>query len=266
MYKGYDQKMDSEPVIVVNNLSKTYPQKPQLMKLREDKFLTYLNKRLFGKGQGKKDFVALDNISFSVYQGESVGIVGYNGAGKSTLLRVLAGITAPTEGTISIRGNFGELFALNSGFNKDLSGRKNIYLLAAIKGVSEREIEERIDSIIEFSELGDFIDQPVKIYSSGMRGRLGFSILIHLLPDIIFIDEALATGDRKFREKCQNKLGELIRADKTLVLVSHAAEIVKSSCTRAIWLDKGKLIMDGDAKEVVDAYEDDKRARTGKSR
>ena len=119
-----------------------------------------------------------------------------------------------------------------------------------------------MNSIIEFSELGDFIDQPVKIYSSGMRGRLGFSVLIHLLPDIIFIDEALSTGDRKFREKCQDKLNELMKEDKTLVLVSHAADIVKSTCTRAIWLDKGKLVMDGDVQEVVDAYQDDKKART----
>jgi ABC-type polysaccharide/polyol phosphate transport system ATPase subunit len=254
--------MDSSPVIIVKNVTKIYPQKPQLMKLREDKLLTFLGKKMFGRNERTKDFIALDDISFSVYPGESVGIVGYNGAGKSTLLRVLAGITAPTQGSVTIYGKYGELFALNSGFNKDLSGRKNIYLLAAIKGVSENEIENRMNSIIEFSELGDFIDQPVKIYSSGMRGRLGFSVLIHLLPDIIFIDEALSTGDRKFREKCQDKLNELMKEDKTLVLVSHAADIVKSTCTRAIWLDKGKLVMDGDVQEVVDAYQDDKKART----
>lgn len=257
--------MENQPVIIVEKVSKIYPQKPQLMKLREDKFLTYLNKLLFGRRQGAKRFTALDDISFKIYPGESVGIVGSNGAGKSTLLRVLAGITAPTSGSVSIDGKFGELFALNSGFNKDLSGRKNIYLLAAIKGISEEEIEKHISSIVEFSELGDFIDQPVKVYSSGMRGRLGFSILIHLLPDIVFIDEALATGDRKFRDKCQIKLGELLEQNKTLVMVSHAAEIIKASCTRAIWLDKGKIVMDGEVGEVIDAYQDEKGSRNLKA-
>jgi ABC-type polysaccharide/polyol phosphate transport system ATPase subunit len=253
--------MDQNPVIIVENVTKIYPQKPQLMKMREDTFLKFLSKKLFGRNERTKDFVALDNVSFTVYPGESVGIIGYNGAGKSTLLRVLSGITAPTKGSVSIHGKFGELFALNSGFNKDLSGRKNIYLIAAIKGISENEIEQRMDSIIDFSELGDFIDQPVKIYSSGMRGRLGFSILIHLLPDIIFIDEALATGDQKFKEKCQDKLDELMKADKTMVLVSHAAEIIKASCTRAIWLDQGKIRMDGEPKKVVRAYRLDRRAK-----
>ena len=251
-----------KPVITVKNVTKVYPQKPQLMKLREDKFLRYLNERLFGKAERPTEFVALDDVSFTINSGESVGIVGYNGAGKSTLLRVLVGITQPTEGKVIIDGNYGELFALNSGFNRELSGRKNIYLLAAIKGISEDEIEARLDQIIEFSELGDFIDQPVKVYSSGMRGRLGFSILIHLLPDIIFIDEALATGDRKFRIKCQRRLAELLKENKTLVLVSHSSEIIKSMCSRVIWLDSGKIIMDGEANEIIAAYEDDKKSRT----
>jgi len=253
--------MSSTPVIIVDKVTKIYPRKPQLMKLREDRFLTYLNKLLFGKRNNAKNFIALKEISFSVNQGEAVGIIGYNGAGKSTLLRVLAGITAPTEGIVTINGAYGELFALNSGFNKDLSGRKNIYLLASIKGVSEEEVEKSVNSIIEFSELGDFIDQPVKVYSSGMRGRLGFSILIHLLPDIIFIDEALATGDRQFRLKCQAKLDELLQQDKTLVIVSHSSEIIRTMCSRAIWLDRGEILMDGDANKIVDAYEDDKKER-----
>ena len=253
--------MNSKPVIVVSHVSKIYPRKPQLMKLREDKFLTYLSKKIFGGKTEAKNFTALDDVSFSVYPGESVGIVGFNGAGKSTLLRIIAGITTPTSGNVVIHGRYGELFALNSGFNKDLSGRKNIYLLAAIKGIRESEIEKKIDEIIEFSELGDFIDQPVKVYSSGMRGRLGFSILIHLLPDIIFIDEALATGDRKFQEKCQAKLGELLSDGKTLVMVSHAAGILKATCTRAIWLDGGKLVMDGEDNDVVAAYEDDRKTK-----
>ncbi len=253
--------MNNQPVVIANHVTKVYPRKPQLMKLREDKFLSYLSKKIFGGGSISREFIALDDINLNIYPGESVGIVGPNGAGKSTLLRVLVGITAPTSGTVTIRGEYGELFALNSGFNRDLSGRKNIYLLAAIKGISEYEIEDRIDSIIEFSELREFIDQPVKVYSSGMRGRLGFSILIHLLPDIIFIDEALATGDRNFRLKCQKRLDELVVENKTLVLVSHVSEIIKKMCARAIWLDQGKLIMDGEANLVIEAYENDKQLR-----
>lgn len=248
--------MKPNPIILIDQVTKIYPRKPQYMKLREDTFFKYLSKRLFGgQSWGEEEYHALNDVSFKVYPGESVAVIGSNGAGKSTLLRVITGITSPTTGSVTIHGQHGELFALNSGFNAQLSGRKNIYLLAAIKGIPKERVEEQIDEIIEFSELGDFIDQPVKVYSSGMRGRLGFSILIHLLPDIIFIDEALATGDHRFRIKCIDRLHEWTSQNKTLLIVSHASNLLKEICTRAIWLDKGKIVMDGDAAEVIEAYE-----------
>lgn len=256
--------MNSRPVVKVKNVSKVYPRKPQTMKMRGDTLFSFLQKKLFKGVNNNQPFQALKDVSFSVYAGESVGIIGYNGAGKSTLLRIITGITEPTVGNVEIIGKYGELFALNSGFNQDLSGRKNIYLLAAIKGFSPNEIEKDIGKIIDFSELGDFIDQPVKVYSSGMRSRLGFSILIHLLPDIIFIDEALATGDQKFREKCQERLDELLTQNKTLVIVSHSLGSIKSMCSRAIWLEKGQIKMDGDVTEVTAAYENDKKTREPK--
>lgn len=253
--------MQSEPVIIVNNVTKIYPKKPQLMKKRDDSFVSFLSKTILKTGQGEKEFHALSEVSFSVHAGERVGIVGYNGAGKSTLLRVITGITSPTSGEVTIHGKYGELFALNAGFNVDLSGRKNIYLISAIKGFSKGQTDLLVDDIIEFSELGDFIDQPVKVYSSGMRGRLGFSILINLLPDIIFIDEALATGDNKFREKCEEKLNEMVQQEKTLVIVSHSNSTLEAMCSRLIWMDRGKILMDGDTKEILEAYENDKIAK-----
>ncbi len=248
-----------KPVIIVNNVAKIYPKKPQQMRKRDDNFVSFISKLVFKKGD--KNFHALTDISFTVNEGERVGIIGYNGAGKSTLLRVITGITSPTSGEVIIHGKYGELFALNSGFNLDLSGRKNIYLISAIKGFSKAQTDELMDDIIEFSELGDFIDQPVKVYSSGMRGRLGFSILIHLLPDIIFIDEALATGDKNFKKKCELRLKEMVEANKTLVIVSHATNTLEDLCNRLIWLDQGKLIMDGEMSEVLAAYENDKTER-----
>jgi len=247
--------MKNDIIIEVKNVSKDYPQKPQFMRMRSESFLTFFLQRLFRKNGSAGLFHAIRNVSFSVRRGESVGIVGNNGAGKSTLLRVITGITAPTNGEVKIHGKFGELFALNSGFNNDLSGRKNIYLLAAIKGVSREVIEQRVDQIIEFAEIGEFIDQPVKVYSSGMRGRLGFSILIHLLPEIIIIDEALATGDKNFQEKCQTYLEGLVARDNTMLIVSHSMSRIEVMCKRVIWLEAGKIRMDGPAEEVLEAYQ-----------
>lgn len=247
-----------EPVVIARNVTKIYPRKPQLMRSRENSFLKLINRRATGRHLNDKKFWALTDVSFEINSGESVCLIGSNGAGKSTLLRILTGITKPTSGHVKVNGNYGELFALNSGFNKDLSGRKNIYLLGAIKGFSKESLDEKIQEIVEFSELGDFIDQPVKVYSSGMRGRLGFSILIHLLPDIIFIDEALSTGDKKFQQKCTKRLNEWSQGGKTLVIVSHAAPLLREICTRAIWLDHGKVKLDGEVNQVLSAYDNAK--------
>lgn len=245
-------KLDTKPIIEVKEVSKYYPLNPQLIKVQSDSITSYIRKFITPKKD--QGFMALDNISFNVFPGEIVGIVGSNGAGKSTLLRILSGIIRPTSGTANVKGLFGELFALNLGFNLQLSGRKNIYLYAAMKNIRKAIIEALIENIIEFSELEEFIDIPVKHYSSGMRGRLGFSLIIKTLPDIIFIDEALSTGDRQFRLKCQYELEQLKEQNRTMIIVSHSDVIIRNLCSRVLWLDQGKLIMDGDVDQGLSAY------------
>lgn len=242
------------PAVIAENITKYFPLKPQLMRARRDTVRSFM-KGIFRKSRQEK-FLALDNVSFEVFPGESVGIVGSNGSGKSTLLRILTGISRPTSGRVVINGKHGELFSLNTGFNMDLSGRKNIYLHAAMKGYSSKEIESIIDEIITFSELERFIDEPVKNYSSGMRGRLGFSIVTFLIPEIIFIDEALSTGDTNFVEKCRIRLQNHREEDKTLVIVSHAITTLKDFCDRIIWLEKGKIRLIGDVETGLAAYKD----------
>ncbi|MBW4437910.1 MAG: ABC transporter ATP-binding protein [Pleurocapsa minor GSE-CHR-MK-17-07R] len=200
-------------------------------------------------------FWALREVSFSIYEGESVALIGHNGAGKSTLFRILCGVTEPTVGTVSITGRFAPLLALGAGFNPELSGRKNIYLNAAIQGLKEKEIDSILPDIVEFSELGAFIDIPVKRYSSGMAARLGFSVAIHTVPDIVFLDEVLAVGDAAFQEKCKTRILQLKSEQRTIMLVSHSTASVRNLCNRAIWLDQGQVMMDGPVEEVTQAYE-----------
>lgn len=244
--------MTKSPVIIVEKLTKYFPRKPQQMRKREE--LGSFMSRRFSRKKKPEPFLALSNVSFSVNIGESVGVVGSNGAGKSTLLRVLTGISMPSGGNVTIRGEYRELFALNAGFNMELSGRKNLYLYAAMKGLSRNYIEKKIENIIEFAGIGDFIDEPVKNYSSGMRGRLGFSLVSHTAPDILFIDEALSTGDAAFKQKCDDVLLRYREEEKTLMIVSHGAGVLEKLCTRAIWLDHGKIKMDGPANEVLESY------------
>jgi ABC-type polysaccharide/polyol phosphate transport system ATPase subunit len=245
--------MKRSPVIVVENITKYYNRHPQIMRRRGQKLTDYLIS-WFRKDRQKSRFLVLDNISFKIYPGETVGLIGSNGSGKSTLLRILTGITRPTQGKFCITGEYRELFSLNAGFNMGLSGRKNIYLYAAMKYIPAQIIDDKIDEIIEFSGLGSFIDEPVRTYSSGMRSRLGFSIIIHTLPDIIFIDEALSPGDEAFREKCNKALLDLRDEKKTIVIVSHSLVTLRKLCTRAIWLDGGKIRLDGNAKNVIQEY------------
>lgn len=204
--------------------------------------------------QAATPFYALQDIHFSVRQGEAVGIVGRNGSGKTTLLRLLSGITRPSTGSIEINGRFAALIALSAGFNLEMSGRKNIYLNAAIQGMQPRDVQPIEQAIIDFAELGEFIDMPVKRYSSGMAARLGFSIAIHILPDIVFLDEVLAVGDEAFALKCNERIMGLREQGRTIVMVSHSAPAVRRLCTRAIWIDKGIQRIDGHPDEVLNAY------------
>jgi len=199
-------------------------------------------------------FWALRDVSFEVRRGETVGIIGRNGSGKTTLLKLLAGITAPTMGQVEIYGRAASLLSLNAGFSMERSGRDNINLNAALCGATPRDVRLHLDNIIEFAELGEFIDRPVKLYSSGMLARLGFSIAIHILPEIILIDEVLSVGDAAFQAKCMERIVGLKSRDRTLVLVSHSEETIRMLCRRAIWLDGGRVLINGPTESVLAAY------------
>jgi ABC-2 type transport system ATP-binding protein len=203
------------------------------------------------KGDLSQKFHALDGVSLQVEQGESVALLGLNGSGKSTLLKHISGVMLPDSGAVRTRGRVAGLIEVGAGFHPDLSGRDNVYLNGAILGMTEQEIEERFESILEFSEIGQFIDTEVKFYSSGMYLRLAFSVAIHTDPEIFLIDEILAVGDEPFQKKCLAKIKELGAAGKTLVVVSHDLDLVSRVCQRGVLLEHGRVVMDGDVEDVV---------------
>ncbi|UCH36851.1 MAG: ABC transporter ATP-binding protein [Armatimonadota bacterium] len=204
---------------------------------------------------GAETFWALQDVNFAVERGEALGIIGRNGSGKSTLLSCLTGIYRPTRGTVGTHGRVAALLELGTGFHVELSGRDNIFLNASMYGMRNREIARRLPDIIDYAELGDFIDAPMKTYSTGMYSRLAFAVAVHLDPDILLLDEILSVGDQSFQRKCVQKMQEFLHAGKTIVLVSHALGQIVSMCRRAIWLDGGKVVLDGGSVEVVAAYE-----------
>jgi lipopolysaccharide transport system ATP-binding protein len=199
-------------------------------------------------------FVALDDVSLKIERGETVGLIGPNGAGKSTLLKLVSGIIEPTSGRMMTHGRVGALLELGSGFHPDLTGRENIYLNGSILGLSRAEIRDKMDEIIAFAELERFIDAPVRHYSSGMYVRLGFSVAVHTEPDILLVDEALAVGDAAFQSKCLDRIADLRGSGVTIILVSHDLVSIQSLCDRAIWLEQGRIRMQGDPVDVVMAY------------
>jgi lipopolysaccharide transport system ATP-binding protein len=197
---------------------------------------------------------ALDKLSFNLQDGDRVGLVGHNGAGKSTLLRALSRVYAPTSGAAVIQGDVGSLIDISLGINPEATGRENIFIRGALLGFSKQEIESHLDSVIEFSELGDFIEMPVRTYSSGMHLRLAFAVSTVVRPEILLMDEWLSVGDENFKLKAEGRLAELVDATKILVIASHSRELIETSCNRAIWLEHGKIKMDGTATEVCAAY------------
>jgi ABC-type polysaccharide/polyol phosphate transport system ATPase subunit len=211
-----------------------------------------------------EEFWALQDVSFEVEEGATFGIIGHNGSGKSTLLKCMARIYRPDRGRITTRGRMSALLELGAGFHPELSGRENVYLNASILGMSRREVDRRFSEIVEFAGLEQFIDTPVKNYSSGMYVRLGFSVAITVEPDVLLVDEILAVGDEAFQQRCMEKFAELRRGGHTIVLVSHGLDAVRTVCDRAAWLDHGALVKDGSAHDVVNAYldsvRDDRRA------
>lgn len=203
-----------------------------------------------------KEKKAVDNVSFSIEKGESVALLGKNGAGKSTILKMITGVTFPTSGTIEVNGRVSALLELTSGFDPEFTGRENIYLKGQLLGISNQEIKELEQGIIDFAEIEEYIDQPVRTYSSGMKARLGFSINVNIRPEILIVDEALSVGDEEFKNKCTKKVNEIINKESvTLLFVTHSTSMAKEFCKRGIVMEKGKLKFDGSIDDAINRYE-----------
>jgi ABC-2 type transport system ATP-binding protein len=210
----------------------------------------------------KGTFWALRNISFSVGEGEAVGLVGANGQGKSTLLKIIAGVLIPDEGNVVVNGGVAPLIELTGGFVGDLTARENIWLTAGLHGLRKEQIEERFDDIVEFAEIGDFLDTPFRHFSSGMQVRLGFSVITTLDEPIILVDEVLAVGDKRFRAKCYDRIDQIVHDKRTLFLVSHNEGDLKRFCSRGIYLEGGSVRVDGEVEHAIDTYNEDQGRRT----
>ena len=226
-----------------------------LSKEKVDSLKDYVIKSLKREIQ-YNEFLALDDVSFKLEKGDKLGILGLNGAGKSTLLKIIAGVFKPSEGTVKKSGKLAPMLELGAGFEKNYTGRENIFLNGALMGYSKEYMESKYDEIVEFSELGDFIDVPIKNYSSGMKSRLGFAIATIVTPDILILDEVLSVGDGKFRKKSEKKIKSMFKDGVTVLFVSHSLEQVKRLCNKAMILDHGKLIAYGDIDEVAAKYEE----------
>ena len=241
------------PAIEVINVSKVYrkyARKKQFATLKS----ALLKGSLIRDLQPDETFPALRGVSFTVPKGCTYGVIGRNGSGKSTLLKCVAGITKPNEGVVNVNGRISALIELGAGFHPEISGRENIFINGIMLGLSKREVTRRFDEIVDFAELKDFIDAPVKTYSSGMYMRLGFAVAIHVDPEVLLIDEVLAVGDQAFTVKCLDKFAEFRRRNKSILLVTHSLDLVEKFCDRALWLDKGKTLAEGEPKRVVASY------------
>lgn len=241
----------AEPAVVVADVSKRF----RLYRERASSLKETITAR-FGRRASFEDFWALRDVSVSIAKGSTYGLIGHNGSGKSTLLRLMAGIHPPTTGTVRTEGRISALLELGAGFHPELSGRENIYLNGSILGLTRREINAVLGDIIEFSGLQDFVDSPVKHYSSGMYVRLGFAVAVHVNPEILMIDEVIAVGDEEFQRRCFDHLYQLRREGVTIVMVSHSPALIEQMCDQVSWLDHGCLQMTGSAQEVVRAYLD----------
>jgi lipopolysaccharide transport system ATP-binding protein len=239
----------SDIAVSVDNVSKSF-------RLYHERNQTIKSAIMRGRRSVHEDFWALRDVSFDVPTGSTFALIGSNGSGKSTLLKCLAKIYTPTSGSISFRGKMAAMLEVGSGFHTELSGRDNIYLNGSILGMSRKEIDSKFDEIVDFSGVEQFIDQPVKNYSSGMYVRLGFSIAINVNPEILVVDEVLAVGDAEFQEKCFQKFRDYRKAGKTVIVVTHSSSVVNDMCDHAAWLNHGELMAVGPAKQTLKAYLD----------
>ncbi len=239
-----------DSIIVVDNVTMCF----NLAEEKTDSLKEYCMKLIKGKLH-YNEFYALKNVSFSIRRGEAIALIGQNGSGKSTLLKILAGVMYPTTGAVAVNGSVAPLIELGAGFDLELTARENIYLNGAILGFDRRFMDQHLDEIIDFSELREFINVPLKNFSSGMIARLGFAIATMVKADILVVDEVLAVGDFRFQEKCKERIAELLDGGTTLLFVSHSAEQVKALCSKAIWLDRGTMMAFGYTEEVYAMYE-----------
>lgn len=240
-------KENTENKIIVESVYKTF-------NIYLDKANSVKEKLLFWKRNKKEKREVLKDVNLTIKSGEAVALIGVNGSGKSTLLKLMTKIIYPNKGKITTNGKLTSLLELGAGFHPDFSGRENIYFNASIFGLTKKQIDDRLDKIIEFSELGSYIDNPVRTYSSGMYMRLAFSVAINVDADILLVDEILSVGDQHFQEKCLNKMKELKQEGKTMVFVTHSLGSARELCDRAVWLCDGKIKLDGKTNEVIDEY------------
>jgi ABC-2 type transport system ATP-binding protein len=248
--------VQTKPMIQVENLGIQFKRNRRQRRSFKDLFAE-------SSRRAKPDeFWAFRNVDFSVAPGEAIGVVGRNGQGKSTLLRLVAEVMIPDEGRVQVNGGVAPLIEITGGFVDDLSVRENIFLTAGLHGMSKQEIEERFDEIIDFAEIGDFVDTPYKHLSSGMRVRVAFAVISRLEEPILLVDEVLAVGDRQFKDKCYRRIDEMLSSGRTMFFVSHSEKDLLRFCTRGLYLDKGELVLDGPIQEVVDRYNSDYKSIT----
>ena len=241
--------MKSDNAVELKNVEMHFNMSKEKLYSLKEYFIKFVKRELHFER-----FIALQDITFEIKKGDVFGILGLNGSGKSTTLKLISGILSPTKGTIETHGTIAPLIELGAGFDMDLTARENIYLNGSVLGYSKKFMDEKFDDIVEFSEMQNFLDTPMKNYSSGMVARIGFAIATMTTPDILIVDEILSVGDFHFQQKCVDRINQMINGDTTVIIVSHSIEQIERLCKHCVWLEKGKIKMIGDAKEVCDAY------------
>lgn len=246
--------INADNAVELRNIEMHFNMSKEKLESLKEYFLKFVKRQLYFE-----DFVALDNISFDIKKGDVFGIVGLNGCGKSTTLKIISGILRPTKGTVQTNGVIAPLIELGAGFDMDLTARENIYLNGSVLGYSKAFMDEKFDDIVDFSEMREFLDVPMKNYSSGMVARIAFAIATVTTPDILIVDEILAVGDFLFQQKCEERINAMINNDTTVIIVSHSIEQIERLCKHCMWLEKGKIKMIGDTVEVCNAYKNSER-------